>query len=62
MTSVNTMIEQMDGLQGTQDLSAWESNFVKDIVSRYKQNNKRTDFFTEKVVMCIEKIWNKHFS
>lgn len=62
MVSFNTMIEQLDGLQGTQDLNAWESNFVKDIVKRYQHNNKQTNIFTTKVLEIIERIWSKHFA
>ena len=56
------MIEQLEGLLDTKDLSLWENEFVANVVQSFKQNDKRTDFFTEKVVSCIERIWNKHFA
>lgn len=62
MTSISTMIEQLEGLHGTTDLTPWEGEFVKNIVKRYRQNQNRTDFFTAKVVEIIERIWSKHFA
>lgn len=62
MLSIATMIEQLEGLQGTSDLNSWESEFVANIIKRYYQNSKRTDFFTVKVVENIERIWSKHFA
>lgn len=62
MVSISTMIEQLEGLQGTSDLTSWESEFVRNIVKRYHANKKRTDFFTTKVVEIIERIWSKHFA
>lgn len=62
MKSISTMIEQLQGLQGTSDLNSWEAEFVANIVKRYHQNSKRTDFFTAKVVEMIERIWSKHFA
>ena len=62
MVSISTMIEQLGGLQGTSDLTSWESEFVRNIVERYHANKKRTDFFTAKVVEINERIWSKHFA
>lgn len=62
MVSIGTMIEQLEGLHGTTDLTPWESEFVRNIVKRYHNNKKRTDFFTDKVVEIIERIWSKHFA
>ncbi|HAF00412.1 MAG TPA: hypothetical protein DCG63_03870 [Methylophilaceae bacterium] len=62
MVSISTMIQQLEGLHGTTDLTQWETDFVKNIVQRYYQNGKRTDFFTTKVLENIERIWSKHFA
>lgn len=62
MVSISTMIEQLEGLTGTNDLTAWENDFVMDIARRWRLNKKRTDFFSTKVVVNIERIWRKHFA
>lgn len=62
MVSIGTMIEQIEGLIGTNDLNLWESDFVKNICQRYHHNEKRTEIFTPKVVEIIERIWRKHFA
>lgn len=62
MVSIAIMIEQLEGLHGTADLTPWESEFVRNIVKRYRHNQNRTDFFTDKVVGIIERIWSKHFA
>ncbi len=62
MVSISTMIEQLEGLTGTNDLTAWENDFVMDIARRWRINKKRTDFFSAKVVEIIERIWRKHFA
>lgn len=62
MKSLSQKIEQLEGLIDTKDINSWENDFLTNIVSRFKANGKRTDFFTSKTVEVIERIWNKHFA
>jgi len=62
IVSIGTMIEQLDGLRDTKDLSEWEQGFVTNILDRYLLANKNTQGFTGKQVEVIERIWSKHFS
>ena len=60
--SINTQIEQLDGLRDTNDLNDWESGFVESVVNQYEAAGKSTLRLSEKVVMKIEQIWKKHFA
>ena len=62
IVSIGTMIEQLDGLRDTKDLSEWEHGFVTNILERYLLAKKDTQGFTGKQVEVIERIWSKHFS
>ena len=56
------MIEQLDGLQGTEDLTQWEEPFVHNIVVQYINAGKNTQQCSAKQVETIERIWAKHFA
>lgn len=60
--SVGTMIEQLDGLQGTEELTQWQEGFVHNIVVRYINAKKDTQQFSAKQVETIEGIWANHFA
>lgn len=62
LVSIGTMIEQIDGLRDTKDLSEWEQGFVTSILQRYLLANKDTQALSGKQVEVIERIWSKHFS
>ena len=62
LVSIATMIEQIDGLRDTTDLSEWEQGFVTSILQRYLLANKDTQVLSGKQVEVIERIWSKHFS
>lgn len=62
MTSIGTMIEQIEGLLGTSDLSEWEQGFCAGIVERYKTGSKDTRQFTAKQAEIIQRIWSKHYA
>lgn len=62
LVSIGAMIEQLDGLRDTKDLSEWEQGFVTNILERYLLARKDTQGFTGKQVEIIERIWSKHFS
>lgn len=59
MKSIGQMIEQLDGMLGTQDLTEWETTFVSDICGRAWRNS--TTALSEKQVAVIECIYRKHF-
>lgn len=59
--SIGKMIELLDGMRDTKDLTSWENGFVTSIVEKYLLAKKDTSQFTGKQVECIEKIYNKHF-
>lgn len=56
MKSVAQMIEQLDGLLGTKDLSDWEQGFVETLVER--KGSPLSDKQTE----IMERIYRKHFA
>lgn len=58
--SIATMIEQIFGLLGTQDLTDWEREFVTNVAGRAKAMG--TTKLSERQVMTIERIWAKHFA
>lgn len=60
--SIGTMIEQLDGLRDTDDLSEWEQGFVTGIVERYVMARKDTRWMSSKQVDIVERIWRKHFA
>ena len=62
LVSIGAMIEQLDALRDTKDLSAWEQSFVTSILERYLLAKKDTQGFSSKQVEVIERIWSKHFS
>ena len=59
--SVGAMIQQLEGLLGTPDVTQWESNFIASVVSR-TNNGKHTVNLTEKQLDTIESIWQKNFA
>jgi len=60
--SIGTMIEQLDGLRDTDNLSEWEQGFVTNIVERYVMARKDTRWMTGKQVDVVDRIWRKHFA
>ena len=62
MASIGTMIEQIDGLRDTKDLTEWEQNFVTSVVEKYLLAKKSTQGFTGKQVEIVERIWSKHYA
>lgn len=60
--SLGIMIEQIDGLRDTKDLTAWENDFVASIVEQYLRANKDTRRFSGRQVEIMERLWSKHFA
>lgn len=62
MASLGIMIEQLDGMRDTSDLTEWENDFVTSILERYLAAKKDTRNLSAKQVEIVERIWNKHFA
>lgn len=62
MASIGTMIEHLDGLRETPDLTPWENEFVTSIVTRYQAANKDSRVLSGKQIEVIARIWGKHFA
>lgn len=60
--SIAAMIEQLDGLRDTTDLTDWEQGFVTNVLTRYLMAKKDTRMLSAKQVEIVERIWSKHFS
>lgn len=60
--SLTTMIEQLDGLRETSDLTDWENSFVASIVERQKAIKQDTRSLSAKQAETVQSIWQKHFS
>lgn len=61
MTSVNSMIEKIEGLAGTDDVSEWEDEFIASIVKR-TDHGKNTTSLSEKQLDIVQRIHDKHFA
>jgi hypothetical protein len=62
MKSIGQMIELLDGLRDTSDITPWENGFITSILESYLKAKKSTSHLTERQVETIEKIYNKHFA
>ena len=62
LVSIGSMIEQLDGLRDTKDLSEWEQGFVTSILESYLLAGRDPRILTSKQVDVIERIWTKHFA
>lgn len=61
MVSVGTMVKQLSGMLGTDDLTDWEKKFVQNIDER-SENGKHTLLLTDNQTDIIERLWSKHFA
>ena len=62
LVSIGTKIEQIDGLSGTDDLNAWEENFVTNVAAQYEAAGRDSRVLSAKQVEVVERIWRKHFT
>lgn len=60
--SIGTMLEQLDGLRDTKDITEWEQGFVTNVLQRYLVAKKDTRVLSGKQVEVIKRIWSKHFA
>lgn len=60
MKSIAVMLDRIEGLTDTKDLSDWENKFVKNVWLRSVRGTQTTRL-EERQVEIIEQIFNKHF-
>ena len=58
MKSIGAMLEQLDGLLGTNDLTEWEQDFVESVLAWHGVNSTG---LSEKQIAIVERIYKKHF-
>lgn len=59
MPSLYTMINQLHGMVGMDDLTEWESNFMESVYDRL--DGKDTSGISSKQSEVIDKLYKKHF-
>jgi hypothetical protein len=59
--SLGSMLKQLEALLGTQDLTAWEDNFVRNIVERSDQG-RNTGKLSINQIARMEELYRKHFA
>jgi hypothetical protein len=60
MKSIGLMIDQLDAMLGTGDLTSWEEQFVSDLSER-THCGISTQSLSSKQVAAVESIYKKHF-
>ncbi len=60
MKSIGAMVQQIEALAGTKDVSAWETKFITDMVN-LTHGGTRTLAVSPKQASVIERIYKKHF-
>ena len=61
MKSINSKIQQINGLVDTDDVTNWENEFISSIIER-TQNGFFLTGLSDKQIEIIERIYNKHFA
>lgn len=61
MASLNAMVLSVSGMVDTNDLNAWENEFVQSIVEQTDEG-KDTRTLTEKKIDVLTRIYRKHFA
>lgn len=61
MASLNTQVKKCAGLVDTTDVSDWENEFLQSVVEQTSQGDN-TSSLSEKQVICLERIYRKHFA
>ena len=61
MKSIGQMLETIDGLRGTKDITPWQDSFIESCMTTYGAR-KLSNQLSYKQVEIIERIYNKHFS
>jgi len=61
MRSLNSMIQMLDGLRGTKDVTKWEDDFIASIVT-LSGGGRKTSHLSEPQVEQIDRLYHKHFA
>ena len=61
MASLNLMVKRVAALQGTSDVSDWESDFIASVVEKTRGGDD-TSSLTERQITVVERLFNKHFA
>ena len=61
MTTLNTMVKRVAGLEDTTDVNDWENQFIKNIV-RQTNDGDDTRSLTERQIERLEELFSKHFA
>ncbi len=61
MASLNAQVKKCAGLIDTTDVSDWENQFLTSVNEQTDEGNN-TSSLTEKQVICLERIYRKHFA
>lgn len=61
MKSLGAMIQQLEPLLGTQDLTAWEQRFVENLIER-TGCGRDTGKLTINQIARLEELYRKHFA
>ena len=61
MTTLNTMVKRVAGLQGTKDVSDWEDQFIASIVQKTREGED-TSGLSERQITALERLFEKHFA
>ena len=59
--SLGTMLQQLHGLCGTADVTAWEDKFIESVYV-WSKNGTDTRGITDKQLPIIERLYRKHFA
>jgi hypothetical protein len=60
IVSTSHMIEQLEGLVGTTDLTPWEADFLSSLIA--KKNLGQVTSLTANQLEVLERIYRKHFA
>lgn len=61
MTTLNTMVKRVAGLQDTTSINEWESDFIASVVEQTDEG-ENTGSLSERQISVLERIFNKHFA
>lgn len=57
MKSLRAMVQQIAGLAGTKDVTAWETDFITSVAEQVNQGR----VLSPKQAEIVERIYQKHF-
>ena len=60
MKSLGAMIQQLHGMVGTQDLTEWETEFVRSVYNQSGEGQDTT-YLSTKQVEIVNRLHSQHF-